>query len=85
MFVDGWQLHSVDTGFREGWTAWFRPYKERVHMRLLVRSKLMEMAASLANLFTGLSVVKTYSAYAAWEQACARDYPAFRRSVKATG
>jgi len=85
MFVDGWQLHSVDTGFREAWTEWFKLYKQRFQMRLLVRSKLMEMAASLANLFAGLSVVKTYSAYAGWEQACAKDYPAFRRSVKAAG
>jgi len=85
MFVDGWQLHAVDTGFREGWTAWFKLYKDRFHMRLLVRSKLMEMAASLANLITGLSVVKTYSTYTAWEQACAQDHPPFPRSVKATG
>jgi hypothetical protein len=42
-------------------------------MRLLVRTKLMEMAASLADLFTGLSVVKTYSAYGPWELACAND------------
>ena len=85
MFVDGWQLHSVDTGFREAWTEWFKPNKQRFQMRLLVRSKLMEMAASLANLFTGVSVVKTYSAYATWEQACTKDHPPFRRSVKATG
>ena len=84
MFVDGWSLQAVDTGFREKWTEWFKGYKQRFHMRLLVRTKLMEMAASLANLFTGLSVVKTYSAYGPWELACSKDYPAFRRA-KAAG
>jgi hypothetical protein len=83
MFVDGWSLQAVDTGFRENWTQWFKGYKQRFHMRLLVRTKLMEMAASLANLFTGLSVVKTYSAYGPWELACAKDYPAFRRAQAA--
>jgi hypothetical protein len=42
----------------------------------------MEMAASLANLFTGLSVVKTHSTYAAWEQACRKDLPEFRRGLR---
>jgi hypothetical protein len=78
MFVDGWALLAVDTRFREKWTEWFKTYKHRFLMRLLVRTKLMELAASIANLFTGLSVVKTYSAYGPWELACARDYPAFR-------
>ena len=61
MFVDGWALHSVDTGFREQWTEWFKSHKAHFHMQLLVRSKLMDMAASLANLFTGISVIKSYS------------------------
>jgi hypothetical protein len=82
MFVDGWALHSVDTGFREQWTEWFKLHKQHFHMRLLVRTKLMDMAASLANLFTGISVIKSYSNVAAWEHACRSDFPAFRRAVK---
>jgi len=85
MFVDGWELQAVDTGFREAWTIWFRRNKQLFQMRLLVRTKLMVMAASLANLFTGLNVVKTYSSYESWEQACIKDYPSFRRAVKAAG
>ena len=85
MFVDGWELQAVDTGFREAWTIWFRRHKHHFQMRLLVRSKLMEMAASLANLFTGLNVVKTFSTYEAWERACLEDYPAFRRAAHAVG
>ena len=85
MFVDGWDLRSVDTGFREQWTEWFKAHKQEFHMRLLVRSKLMDMAASLANLFTGVSVIKSYSSVATWEDACRSDHPPFRRSVKATG
>jgi len=85
MFVDGWELQAVDTGFREAWTIWFRRNKQLFQMRLLVRTKLMVMAASLANLFTGLNVVKTYSTYESWEQACIKDYPSFRRAVKAAG
>jgi hypothetical protein len=82
MFVDGWDLQSIDTGFREQWTQWFKQHKEHFHMRLLVRTKLMDMAASLANLFTGINVIKTYSSIAAWEQACQSDLPSFRRVVK---
>ena len=83
MFVDGWELHSVATGFREAWTEWFKANKKTFRMQLLVRTKLMEMAASLANLFTGVSVIKTYSTYGAWEQACRKDLPQFRRGVRA--
>lgn len=83
ILVDGWELHSVSTGFREAWTEWFKANKQKIRMHLLVRTKLMEMAASLANLFTGLNVVKTYSTYAAWEQACRKDHPEFRRGMRA--
>ncbi len=83
MFVDGWGLKSVDTEFRERWTEWFKPNRERFRMRLLVRTKLMEMAASLANLLTGLAVIKTYSSVATWEAACAGDFPAFRKGQTA--
>jgi hypothetical protein len=84
MFVDGLALHSVDTGFREQWTEWFRSHKAHFHMHLLVRSKLMDMAASLANLFTGISVIKSYSSPGAWERACRTDFPAFRHTAKKT-
>jgi hypothetical protein len=84
MFVDGWELQAVDTGFREAWTIWFRRHRQLFQMRLLVRSKLVEMAASLANLFAGSSVVETFSSYDDWERACIKDYPSFRRPDKAT-
>lgn len=83
MFVDGWELQSVSTGFREAWTEWFKLHKKSFRMQLLVRTKLMEMAASLANLFTGISVITTYSSHASWEHACRKDYPEFRRGVRA--
>jgi hypothetical protein len=79
LFVDGWDLKAVDTEFRELWTAWFKHYKQRFHARLLVRTKLMEMAASLANLFTGLPILTTYSDATAWERDCVRDFPDFIR------
>lgn len=85
MLVDGWLLSSVDTGFRERWTEWFKANKHNFHMRLLVRTKLMDMAASLANLFTGVNVIKTYSNVAAWEQACRQDFPAFQRRAEGAG
>ena len=85
MFVDGWDLKSVDTAFREHWTEWFKPNRDRFAMRLLVRTKLMEMAASLANLLTGLAVIKTYSSVTAWEATCAADFPAFRKGRAAVG
>jgi hypothetical protein len=84
MFVDGWELRSIDTAFREAWTAWFRAHKQSFRMQLLVRTKMMDMAASLANLFTGMSVIKTYSSISVWERACARDFREFRGRVKAS-
>jgi hypothetical protein len=85
MFVDGWNLRSVDTEFRESWTAWFKANKQHFRMQLLVRSKLMEMAASLANLFTGVAVIKTYSNVQNWERACTHDFRGFERRYKAAG
>jgi hypothetical protein len=82
MFVDGWELHSVDTGFREAWTAWFKLHRAHFHMRLLVRSALMDMAASMANLMTGIHVIKTYSNVARWERACTEDFPSFRANSR---
>jgi hypothetical protein len=79
LLVDGWNLRSVDTAFREDWTSWFKVHRERFRMQLLVRTKLMEMAASLANLFTGLSIITTHSSVGGWEQACAKTLPGFRR------
>jgi hypothetical protein len=81
MFVDGWELSGIDTAYREAWTAWFKQHKEHFRMQLLVRTRIMEMAASLANLFTGLNVITTYSKIAEWERACAADVPGFRRQT----
>lgn len=77
MFADGWDLRSVDTAFREAWTAWFKRYRDRFQMQLLVRTKLMEMAASLANLFTGLTVITIHSSTSHWERACTKSLPGF--------
>jgi hypothetical protein len=81
MVTDAWELASVDTGFREAWTEWFKAHKHHFRMELLVRTRLMQMAADLANLFTGLAVVKTYSKVPEWERAVAREVPSFRRSA----
>jgi hypothetical protein len=83
MATDAWELASVDTGFREAWTEWFKANKHHFRMELLVRTRLMQMAADLANLFTGLAVVKTYSKVPEWERAVAREVPNFRRSAPA--
>jgi hypothetical protein len=80
LLVDGWDLKSVDSGYREAWTEWFKVHKQDFRMTLLVRTKLMEMAASLANLFTGAHVVSTHSTIGAWERAAARDVTGFRRT-----
>jgi hypothetical protein len=80
MLVDGWDLRSVDTAFREAWTEWFKRHRQHFQMRLLVRSKLMDMAASLANLFTGVNVIKTYSSVDAWERDCRQHVPNFQRA-----
>jgi hypothetical protein len=51
-------------------------------MTLLVKSKLMEMAASLANLFTGVRVIATFSSIAEWERVVATDVAGFKRTTK---
>jgi hypothetical protein len=85
MLVDGWELRSVEPAFREAWTEWFKGHRDHFHMRLLVQSKLMVMAASLANLFSGSTVIKTYSNIALWERDCAREFQGFRGRTKAAG
>jgi len=85
MLVDGWELSAIDTGFREAWTNWFKLHKQHFRMHLLVRTKLMEMAASIANLFTGLSVITTYSNIEAWEGICRQHNPGFRRQTTSIG
>jgi hypothetical protein len=85
LFVDGQHLRSVDTGYREAWTVWFKANRHRFHMQLLVRTKLMEMAASIANLLSGGAVIATYSSVRDWERACIRDFPAFHGAQRATG
>jgi hypothetical protein len=84
LVVDGWDLSAIETGYREAWTVWFKKHKRQFRMTLLVRSKLVLMAASLANLFTGISVIATYSDILAWEIAARRDVPGFKKTVKAT-
>ena len=79
MAVDAWELSSVESGFREAWTVWFKAHKRDVQMELLIKSKLMEMAASLANLFTGAKIVSTHSRVEEWERAVAKAVPGFRR------
>jgi hypothetical protein len=85
MFVDGWELRSVDPAFREAWTEWFKGHREHFQMRLLVQSKLMVMAASLANLFSGSTVLKTYGNIGLWQRDCARDFQGFRGRAKVAG
>jgi hypothetical protein len=85
MFVDGWDLKSIHTDFREQWTQWFKQHRDRFRMRLLVRTKLMEMAANLANLFTGVNVIETYSTVHSWERACSNDFPGFRPTRREAG
>lgn len=85
MLVDGWDLKSIHTDFREQWTRWFKAHRDRFRMHLLVRTKLMEMAATLANLFTGVNVIQTYSTVQAWERACTEDFPAFRPMRREAG
>jgi hypothetical protein len=85
ILVDGWDLRSVEPAFRESWTAWFKVHRDRIHVRLLVQSKLMVMAASLANLFSSTTVVKTYANVGVWERDCAGDFPGFTSRIKAAG
>lgn len=80
VFVDGWELHSVETGFRERWTEWFRKNRQRVRVHMLVRSKLLEMAISLVNLFAEAPAIQIYSAADDWERGCAAHHPGFKRS-----
>jgi hypothetical protein len=81
--ADAEALSSVDTGFREAWTEWIKLHKHEFRMELFVRTKLMEMAAGLVNLFTGVNVVKTSASVEAWQRSVARDVPGFRRGAPA--
>jgi hypothetical protein len=78
--VDGYDS-TVSTEFREEIAAWFRDHREVAVARILIRSKLLDMAISVANLVAGKHVLIPYSDVGEWESAGRRECPHFARLV----
>lgn len=77
--VDATESSRMTTGFREQMTSWFKTNQGRVRVHMLIRSKLLEMGLTVANLAIGMTAAKAYSNAVAWESAGRSESPRFRR------
>jgi phosphopantothenate synthetase len=77
--VDSYDARHTETAFRDGLMDWLREHKGVVRANLLVRSKVLELAATVVNLFVGTPVIEVFSSIDAWERAGREHFPAFRR------
>jgi hypothetical protein len=78
LMVDGFDVKMHTTEFREDMTAWFRD-NESAFVHMLVRSPMVQMALSVANLVMGSSRAKTYQSVSEWEAAGRREVASFAR------
>ncbi len=77
--VDATQSSRMTTEFRERMTSWFKSNKGRVRVHMLMKSKLLEMALNVANLFIGMDAARAYSTATEWEAAGRSESTGFRR------
>lgn len=78
--VDSYDQTAIRADLREQLTEFFR--EQRHHdfsAGMLMRSKLIEMAATVANMIAGISFITLFSKVHEWEAFAQRDVPGFRR------
>jgi hypothetical protein len=78
VMVDMLDSKSFETGFRETLNNWLKEHPGAT-AHLLIKSKLLEMAVSLANFFTGRGAAKAYTRVEEWIGAGKREVINFRR------
>jgi hypothetical protein len=78
LMVDGVEAKMHTTEFREAMTTWFRDHETgTVHM--LIRSKMLDMALTVANLALGSARAKAYVEVDVWEAVGRREARTFKR------
>lgn len=77
--VDATLSSRMTTKFRDQMTGWFKDNKGNVRVHMLIKSKLLEMALNVANLFIGMNAARAYSSASEWEAAGRAESPKFRR------
>ena len=78
LMVDGTETRMHTTEFREVMTNWFRT-RETAVVHMLIRSKLLDMALTVANLTMGSPRAKAYTEASEWEAVGCREAAAFVR------
>jgi hypothetical protein len=78
LMVDGTETKMHTTEFREVMTNWFRT-RETAVVHMLIRSKLLDMALTVANLTMGSARAKAYMDADEWEAVGRREALAFKR------
>jgi hypothetical protein len=70
---------SVAKSSRDDWIAWARRNRQKLHVLLLVQSKLVDMAISVMAMLAGGMPLQSFSDVRAFERAIAREIPGFQR------
>lgn len=78
LMVDGVETKMHMTEFREVMTHWFRDHESAV-VHMLIRSKMLDMALTVANLAMGSTRALAYVDPDAWEAIGRREVRGFRR------
>lgn len=68
-FIDASEVSSVDSEFRDRASGWSKSHPNKNETHVLLRSKMVEMAISLMNLFSGRPGMHAYTDRAKWEGA----------------
>jgi hypothetical protein len=83
LMVDGVETKMHTTEFREAMTAWFRAHETAV-VHMLIRSKMLDMALTVANLAMGSTRAFAYVDSDTWESVGQREARGFRRKPLAS-
>lgn len=78
LMVDGVETKMHMTEFREIMTNWFRDHETAV-VHMLIRSKMLDMALTVANLAMGSTRAFAYVDQDTWEAVGRREARAFKR------
>lgn len=76
LMVDALEVRMHTTEFRNAMTTWFRE-REAASVHLLIRSRMLEMAANVANLLMGVHRAKHYYDANTWEAIGRKYVPSF--------
>ncbi len=79
LFFDLRARKTVARTSRDNWAEWSKRNRDRLRLRLLVTSKLVDMAVSVMAMLAGGIPMKSFTDVAEFERAIAAEVPGFRR------